>query len=440
MNRSLTRECFATTGVASGEVLVVTEFAHPERGPVRCAAAPAVAGSVRRAGARVRFGAAATADGPGTGGPAVLFFASYRDRTGPAVGFGAAAATADAAAMAAARAAVAEWAAVLRTRRLLLAATDPACAGARRARERAERLLGRTGAAGPRLYVYGRLTWNPAVAAELERRGAVFVAGLDRVPEGATLLLPAHGAPPDVRAEAAARHLRVIDATCPLAAAAHDATRAYAARGDTIAVIGDPGHASAAATRGQAPGRTLQVRGVADVAALDVPDPRRLSYVLQPGMPVEAVTPIVAALRARYPALRGQHPDQFCYAASDRLAAIRGASTLSDRTLVLGGADCADSQRLLEVAGGARLVTAAGDLRPEWLAGAATVTLTCGLGAAPGLPAEVIATLSGLGPLSVVERRVTSEVVAVPVVHSPGGGSGGEAARRHSVPAATLPR
>jgi 4-hydroxy-3-methylbut-2-en-1-yl diphosphate reductase len=415
MNRSLARERFETAGIAPGEVLVITEFDHPERGPVRCSAAPAVSGWLRRRGFPVREGLAPSSTGPHDG--SVLFTVTYLDHEGRAVGLGAAAASPG---LAVAADAVSTWASVMRTRRAVLVATDPVCRGARNSLARAWDALA---AVSRPVYVYGQLTRNPHVADDLERHGAVFRSSLDQVPDGATVLFPAHGVPLSVRAEATTRGMRIIDTTCPLVTAAHDRVRSYAERGDTVALIGKPGHAAVAGISGQAPGNIRLIAAAEEVGILDVNDPLHLSYMVQTGIPVEDAAPVLTALRSRFPALRGPHPDQFCYAASDRLGAIRRAAEVSDVVIVAGAADCADSRQVLQaaVAAGAEahLTGRADDIHPEWLSRSGVVGLTTGLGARPGLTDKVLAVLSGLGPLSVTRVNVSTEIITARYAAAP---------------------
>jgi 4-hydroxy-3-methylbut-2-enyl diphosphate reductase len=435
VNRSLARERFKIAGMAPGEVLVITEFDHPERGPVRCSAAPAVSGWLRRRGFPVRQGPsprlAPSLD-------SVLFTATYLDRDGHAVGLGAAAASPGLAAAAAD--AVRAWASVMRTRRAVLVATDPTCPGERDSLARVRNVLA---AASRPVYIYRQLTRSRPVADDLKQHGAVFTSSLDRIPDGATVLFPAHGVPLRVRAEAAARGMRIIDTTCPLVTAAHERVRSYAERGDTVALIGRPGHAAVAGISGQAPENIRLISTAQEAGTLEVDDPLHLSYVVQTGIPVEDAAPVLTALRSRFPALRGPHPDQFCYAASDRLGAIRRAVEVSDVVIVAGARGCADSRQVLQAAAAAGaeayLAGRADDIRPEWLDRSSAVGLTAGLGARPELTDEMLATLSGLGPLSVTRVDVSTEIITA---RSAAAASSrrplGWAAASHGPPAAEL--
>jgi 4-hydroxy-3-methylbut-2-en-1-yl diphosphate reductase len=381
---------------------------------VRCPAAPVLAAALARAGRRVREAPVVLRPGSRQATDAVAFVVSYLDPKGHAVGLAAVAHRDDVAGLAVADAAVREWSAVPRTRRVLLTDVDPYCRGARRALDMVEYAL-RMGHG--RVYVVGQPAFGSQVLASLEHRGVVLVDDLDQVPDEATVVFPAHGVTLRVRAEVAARGLRVVDATCPLVSGGHAEIRRFADRGDTVVLIGHPSHAAVAPFAGQAAEQVVIVHDVGDVEALGIPDSSRLSYIVEPGMVVEDAAEVVAALRRRYPKARGAHPDRWCYAASDRAETVRAVATACDVTLVLGTAGTGDVRNLAELAraNGTTVHTIAevGDLRPGMLAEATTVGLVSSISTPPGLGDDVVEVLSGLGPLSVVRRRVSSDVVAV---------------------------
>jgi 4-hydroxy-3-methylbut-2-en-1-yl diphosphate reductase len=248
--------------------------------------------------------------------------------------------------------------------------------------------------------------------------GAVFTDSLDEVPDGATVVFPAHGVAAAVQAEATARGLEVIDATCPLVAWVHAEARRFAGRGDDLVLIGQDDHAAVAGIIGQAPGRTTVVPTPAGAAALQVADPKRVSYLLQPGIPVEDSAPVTAALRSRLPAVHGPHPDGFCYAASDRAETIRVIAAACDLMLVLGSADSADARQLSGLARdrGARthIVSQTGDILPAMLCRAGTIGIAESTSASPDLAGQVTTALSGLGRLSVLSRRVSTDILGAP--------------------------
>lgn len=415
MNRSAVREFPAScAGVTPGAVLVATQLGDLAQGGLPSPAAALVGALLERKGGRVSYAPVPHYDDPvHNDGGAGLFVATCQQRDGTMAAVAAVTAAADRVAAAAARSAIAEWSAVFGTRRLV-AAPSPWCDGAQRALAMAGRAVdGRRS-----VHVYGRLAGSPESVAGIASRGAVFISSLAEVPEGGTVIFPAHGVPAQARAEAAARGLEVIDATCPLVARTHAEARKLAGRGDDVVLIGQLTHPVVAGIAGAAPGRISVVATPAGTSGLQVTDSRRVSYLLQPGIPVEDSAGVTSALKSRFPALRSPHPDGFCYAASDRAETIRAMAADCDVIFVLGAADSPDTRQLSALARSrgarAQVVSSLGDVVPAMLAGVTAAGLAESTSASPALAAQLTGALSGLGPLSVVSRRVSTEIVGAP--------------------------
>jgi 4-hydroxy-3-methylbut-2-enyl diphosphate reductase len=390
-----------------GTVLVADQLRRAGQPPVDCPAAPLLVGELRRHGID-------TTRGPLDLGPAgrltsaTIALATIIDGT---VGLGTAAGDADT--ERAARAALARClAAADGPRRVLLAAPRSFCAGVERAIEVVERLLDQRG--GP-VYVRKEIVHNRHVVDGLRARGAVFVDDVDEVPDNATLVFSAHGVSPAVRSAADRRGLDVIDATCPLVTKVHAEARRYAARGDTVILIGHAGHEEVDGTLGEAPDHMVLVATADDVARLHVADPERVSYLTQTTLAVDETTAVIDALRQRFPALRGPASDDICYATTNRQEALAVIAAAADVVLVVGSANSSNSRRLVELADRhdtpGHLIDDCSDIRPAWLAGARTVGLTAGASAPPRLVDDVITALSGLGQVTTAERTTTTETI-----------------------------
>lgn len=399
MNRSVERHRISAFGATPGEV-VVSPFEHPTRGPVRTPAALLVAAELRRHGWQVPTRRVTTCPPPGTE-DSVLFAVSYVDRAGKPVGFGVAASAHDPAALAAAEKAVSLWRSVLRTRRLLVAAIDPSCDGARRARgildHRAER--------DRPLYVLGH-------APDLADVRTRYVKSLDDVPPDATVVFPPFGVAEDVRTEAHARGLDVVDTTCPIVDTAHRTVRRFADDGDSVVLVGAASRDALTALAGQAPSATVAVTSLADVDRLRVA-PDRVSYVMGGGTPVEHSRRVAEAIRARYPKARPAHPDGMCYATADQLDTLRSVLESSDVVLVHGRLPTAVAATVRRESNPVHEITDLADIRPGWLTTAGTVGFV-DMGPHPGQVSRLEDVLSGLGPLSTARRRVTTEIVERP--------------------------
>src|SRR4051794_12775093 len=135
-------------------------------------------------------------------------------------------------------------------KRGLLAEPRGYCAGVDRAVETVERALEKHGAP---VYVRHEIVHNRHVVDTLAKAGAVFVDETDEVPEGAIVVFSAHGVAPAVKAEAEARSLRTIDATCPLVSKVHMEAKRFAKDDFDILLIGHRGHEEVEGTAGEAP-------------------------------------------------------------------------------------------------------------------------------------------------------------------------------------------
>ncbi|WP_051704240.1 4-hydroxy-3-methylbut-2-enyl diphosphate reductase [Glycomyces sp. NRRL B-16210] len=295
-------------------------------------------------------------------------------------------------------------------RRVLLPAPRSFCAGVERAIEIVERLLEQH---GPPVYVRNQIVHNTHVVADLESRGAVFISELDEVPEQALVVFSAHGVAPAVEREAARRGLDAVDATCPLVAKVHAEAKRAAESGDTVILIGHEGHEEVVGTMGVAPERTVLVESAEAVARLEVADPGKVTYLSQTTLSVTEVEQIAAALKERFPGIKGQGAEDICYATSNRQAAVAAVVGEADLVLVVGSANSSNSNRLVELSRAAgvaaHLIEDAGQLDRAWLEDAATVAVTAGASAPPRLVDDVVAALAAAGPIEIVERAVAEE-------------------------------
>jgi len=295
---------------------------------------------------------------------------------------------------------------------VLLANPRGFCAGVERAIEIVERALKSRGAP---IYVRHEIVHNKYVVDDLRRKGAVFVEELDEVPRGSTVIFSAHGVSRQVREDAEARGLKVFDATCPLVTKVHVEVSKMLRDGYEIVMIGHRGHPESEGTMGQSDAGMHLVETAEDVARLEVRSPQRLSYVTQTTLSVDDAALIVAALRKRFPEIRGPKRDDICYATQNRQDAVKFMAPRCDVVIVVGSPNSSNSNRLREVAQNmgveAYMVDSAADLRAEWIAGKPRVGVTAGASAPEVLVNELIERLQELGAKSVRPLEGTAEHV-----------------------------
>ncbi|MFZ5701251.1 MULTISPECIES: 4-hydroxy-3-methylbut-2-enyl diphosphate reductase [Pseudomonadota] len=266
------------------------------------------------------------------------------------------------------------------------------CAGVDRAIEIVELSLHKYGAP---VYVRHEIVHNKFVVDSLKAKGAVFVEELDEVPDGVPVVFSAHGVPKAVPHKAAERGLNYLDATCPLVSKVHRQAERQVEAGRHIIFVGHKGHPEVVGTFGQVePGHMSLVETVEDVAKLAFEDDTKLSFLTQTTLSVDDTAEIIAALKERYPAIKGPKAEDICYATSNRQAAVKVMADDCDLVLVIGAPNSSNSLRLVEVAERegtrAKLIQRAVEIELRWFEGVKTLGLTAGASAPEILVREVV--------------------------------------------------
>jgi 4-hydroxy-3-methylbut-2-enyl diphosphate reductase len=283
---------------------------------------------------------------------------------------------------------------------VILAQPRGFCAGVVRAIEIVDRSLDQHGAP---VYVRHEIVHNRAVVEGLRARGAVFVEELDQVPAQAVTIFSAHGVAREVEADAQARGLRVLNATCPLVAKVHIQGRQYAASGRVVILIGHAGHPEVEGTMGQIDGRVLLVQSESEAEALDLAVDTPVAYVTQTTLSVDDTRGVIAALQRRFPDIVGPNVRDICYATQNRQRAVRELCRQVEVLLVVGATNSSNSNRLREI--GAEcgipsyLLADGSELDPAWVAHARVVGITAGASAPEAMVTHVVDALRAIAPV-----------------------------------------
>lgn len=276
---------------------------------------------------------------------------------------------------------------------LYLAAPRGFCAGVDRAIKIVEMALQKWGAP---VYVRHEIVHNKFVVDALKAQGAIFVEELEDCPTDRPVVFSAHGVPKSVPAEAAARNMIAVDATCPLVTKVHSEAARHHEAGTQMIYIGHEGHPETVGTMGQLPpGEVLLVETVGDVATLQVRDPAKLAFITQTTLSVDDTAEIAAALKSRFPLIHAPAHDDICYATTNRQAAVKAVAPKIDALLVIGAPNSSNSKRLVEVGTAAgcpysMLIQRASDIDWRALGAVRTIGLTAGASAPEVLVNEVI--------------------------------------------------
>ncbi|MBP7972105.1 MAG: 4-hydroxy-3-methylbut-2-enyl diphosphate reductase [Candidatus Nanopelagicales bacterium] len=301
---------------------------------------------------------------------------------------------------------------------VLLAAPRGYCAGVDRAVVTVEKALDLYGAP---VYVRKEIVHNAYVVKSLEQSGAIFVDETDEVPEGSLVIFSAHGVSPAVHAEAEARDLRTIDATCPLVTKVHNEAKRFAAEDYQIVLIGHEGHEEVEGTAGEAPDHITLIESPEQADQVVIPEGKQVAWLSQTTLSVDETMATVDRLRARLPLLIDPPSDDICYATQNRQIAVKEIAARCDLMVVVGSNNSSNSVRLAEVAleaGSARSVRvdSADELSDEVLDGAEVVGLTSGASVPEVLVDGVIEWLANHGypNLKVVSSAEETLTFALP--------------------------
>jgi 4-hydroxy-3-methylbut-2-enyl diphosphate reductase len=244
------------------------------------------------------------------------------------------------------------------------------------------------------VYVRHEIVHNRNVVDDLRGKGAVFVEGIEEIPEGAPVIFSAHGVSKDVRLQAKLRSLNAIDATCPLVTKVHKQVSRLNRMGYEILLIGHEGHPEVEGTLGQLEGNIRLIQSVEEAEEIEVSDPERVAYVTQTTLSLDDTEAIVDVLKRRFPALEGPPTADICYATQNRQEAVKRLAGMADVVIVVGAENSSNSNRLVEVALShgtpAHRVASAAELEDQWFGSDQTVGVTAGASVPEKLVEQVV--------------------------------------------------
>jgi len=292
------------------------------------------------------------------------------------------------------------------------------CAGVDRAIQIVELALEKYGRP---VYVRHEIVHNKFVVDGLKAKGAVFVEELDEIPAGDTdrpVIFSAHGVPKSVPADAQARNMFYLDATCPLVSKVHKEAEIHFRREREVLLIGHEGHPEVIGTMGQLePGSVTLIETEADARAYEPKSDKALAYITQTTLSVDDTAGIVAVLKERFPDIVAPHKEDICYATTNRQEAVKHVAPDVEAMVVVGAPNSSNSQRLREVAerAGCRvavLIQRASDINWQEFEGVRSLGLTAGASAPETLVEEIISAFAERFEVTVETVRTAEETIS----------------------------
>lgn len=278
---------------------------------------------------------------------------------------------------------------------------------------------------GAPVYVRHEIVHNRYVVEGLQNLGAVFIEELDEIPPDhrqCPVVFSAHGVPKSVPADAQARQLFYLDATCPLVSKVHKQAMRHQRLGRHVLLIGHAGHPEVIGTMGQLPeGSVTLIETDADVQSFVPQDPTALGFVTQTTLSVEDTAGIVRALQERFPQMMAPSAESICYATTNRQEAVKETAPGADLFLIVGAPNSSNSMRLVEVAerAGAKmslLVQRASEIPWEEIGEISTLGLSAGASAPEIIVDEIIDAFRARFDVSVELAVTATETENFPVM------------------------
>jgi len=271
----------------------------------------------------------------------------------------------------------------------------------------------------PPVYCYHEIVHNRLVVDRFRELGVVFVDDIDDVPDGAPLMLSAHGSAPEVVRAARDRDRFVVNAVCPLVTKVHHEAKVRAGKGYTVLYVGHAGHDEAAGTLAVAPDAIRLVEHEDDLATVlpTVDDPSKVALLAQTTLSMHDWEGIADRARTEFPALWTAARNDLCFATTNRQAALQAIAAEADAIVVIGSANSSNTLALAKVASAAGCPTVVRIDGPDELDAdspdtralfdAHVVGVTAGASAPEDLVQAVIARLAptdGVVPVHVTEE------------------------------------
>ncbi|MCD1653340.1 4-hydroxy-3-methylbut-2-enyl diphosphate reductase [Treponema zuelzerae] len=274
-----------------------------------------------------------------------------------------------------------------RTLRIIRADIMGYCMGVRRAVEAAEQAL-LDNPLRP-VYTYGPLIHNPSALERLSEAGVEILGpGYAPIPDdfhGRSVVVRAHGIPPQERALLESRHAMVVDATCPRVLSSQKRAKSYHERGYRVILAGDRDHGEIAGIAGYAPDCILL--GSREDAENIQNWPERAVLISQTTIKQSEYDAIAGVLSRHITDLIVL--DTICPATVERQKALASLAEKVEGILVVGGRESANTLRLFlsaqSLCSHAWHVETAAEIPPE------AYSLSCiGITAGASTPDDVI--------------------------------------------------
>ena len=225
--------------------------------------------------------------------------------------------------------------------KLTLARTAGFCMGVRRA---VDMVLDAANRADGHVCTFGPLIHNSQVLEILKNKG---ISLLDHIPEKGqgTVLIRAHGVPPEEKQALEAAGFSVIDATCPRVIKVQTIIHKYANIGYHTLILGDVDHSEVKGLMGYTQGNGFVIQDISDLEKLSkFPQAIMVAQTTQNHDLFSQVSAYIESNHPHYLIF-----NTICDSTSKRQAEVKEIAKNADAVVVVGGKNSGNTKRLHQI-------------------------------------------------------------------------------------------
>lgn len=198
-----------------------------------------------------------------------------------------------------------------------------------------------------KIYCYHEIVHNKWIVKEFENKNVIFVEDPNDIPDGAIVMLSAHGTAPDIEEKFNKKSSLSINSVCPLVTKVHHEAKKFSQENYQIIYVGHKGHDEAIGAMGVAPENMHLVESVEDLNNLEVGD--NVALLAQTTLAISEWEPIMELAQSKYNNLKMPRKSDLCYATTNRQHAVLEILPKVETVLVVGSENSSNTKALVNM-------------------------------------------------------------------------------------------
>ena len=197
------------------------------------------------------------------------------------------------------------------------------------------------------IYCYHEIVHNKWIVEKFQNNNVVFVEDPADIPNGAVVMLSAHGTSPSIESVFNEKSSLTINSVCPLVTKVHHEAKRYTDKGTQVIYVGHKGHDEAIGALGVSPKNMHLVENIDDVEKLNIEDDAAL--LAQTTLAISEWEPIMMSAKNKFDNLNMPRKSDLCYATTNRQSAILDVLPNVDSVLVVGSENSSNTNALVKM-------------------------------------------------------------------------------------------